>query len=469
MELRDYQKDLRDDIFKSLRGGHKGIVVCAQTGAGKMALLTWLATNSNQRVLILFHVKRLVNQCCGWLDNWGCKDYTTDIKGMSRVKVVMMQSYGRNKDKIAHDYNRIIIDEGHHIKAKTYQNIFDLMPDAVKLAFTATPVRLDGSGLIDYKHFTDIVVSVSAQNLVDRGFLSEIKLMTQPIKIDYSSLKSKAGDYDDESVYQALKGDNMGKIMGDACKYYREYVDGKPALSVCSTVEHSEQVAQMFNDGGISAVSVSGNTKKNDMDRILRDYKCGKIKMICYCQIFGEGVDLPDACAIFYMRLSKSLTVWRQNCGRVARKPYADKVSYVFDHVGQCHQDFLGEPMGHPYRDIDWMEVAFRQQENKSKKGKSKKVYERCDKCLFIYDANEKECPNCGHDSVTDRAKKKELEIIAGELKEQSEIDRVAQKSLSELRTLKDLQRYAKVNGYKKGWAWYEFKRRFKNRDTQSV
>jgi len=417
-------------------------------------------------VLILFHVRELVHQCQGWLENWGCADYDTIMSGYdmpdqsARIAVATMQTYYRRRKKLSHNYQSIIIDEGHHVKANTYQRIFDMMPDAKRLAFTATPIRLDGLGLVDNEYFHDMIESLTPQDLVDKGYLAPIKLFSQPCEVDLSQVRMTAGDYNKKELAEAMESANHGKIMGDAVKYYREYVDGDPALACCASVKHAEMIADLFNKHNIPAVSVSGKTKREDRQRILEQYKVGKIKVMTYCKVFGEGVDLPEATAMFYMQPTASLSNWKQNCGRVSRKPTDDKVAYVFDHVGQAYTTFANEKMGHPYRDIDWKLLIYNQQESKREHPASKtpKIYDRCDDCLSVFDATLENCPECGYNNKAERAKAAIIDQVRGELKEFQRIDQVVEKGLEKLNTLQEYQDYAKTQGYKPGWAWKKYK-----------
>lgn len=469
MRLRPYQEDLCLSIYKGFMAGSNGIIAVAPTGGGKMATLTFMASKSKSKLLILFHVVELCNQCIEWLDRWGA-EYNTIISGRERwdpnvkVTVAMMQTYIRRKDSIDHDFERIVIDEGHHAKAATYEDIFDLNKEAKRLAFTATPIRLDGTGLLDYKYFDQMVVGPSAMDLEAQGYLAPIKLFTHPADLDLTKVRTTAGDYNKKDIASVMEQATQGKMMGDAISYYSRYVPGKPALVCCSSIKQAEIVSESFSNAGIRAVAVSGKTK--DRKEIVKDYTDGKIKVLTYCQVFGEGVDLPDATALFYQQPTKSLTKWRQGCGRVARKPYEDKVAYVFDQVGQAHVNFVGEAMGHPYRNVDWMQMMYDQQQRKaeSKRSKTVKVFERCDECMDVYDVRLEKCPECGYNSVEARTKKAELKRIEGELKEFKEIEAVKSKALSELKTLKEMQTYAKIKGYKPGWAWYQFRKLIGNK-----
>lgn len=465
MKLRDYQAKLILDCYASFSAGNKGVVCVSPTGSGKMVTLTYMAKRGNSPILILFHVRELAYQCMKTLDAWDCS-YRKIISGEddgdmnSNIHVAMMQTFWSRRELLPRDYSRIIIDEGHHVKAATYTNIFDLMPDVKRLAFTATPIRLDGSGLVDNEYFHDMVIGLQPSELLKKGYLAPIRLFTQnPASLDFSKIRITAGDYNQKDITEMMEQSDHGKIVGNSIKYYNEYCPEKTGLACCTSVRHAELVAQEFSDAGITAVTVSGKTPKQERKRIVSAYERGEIKIITYAQVFGEGVDLPDACAMFYMRPTKSLSVWKQNCGRIARIPYKGKEAFVFDHVGQAYTNFAGKPMGHPYEDTDWLDVIFRQQENKRQtNAKVPKVYERCDSCLSVYPANLKVCPDCGYNSVSERVKRAELERIEGELKEQQEIDAALSKSLEDIHSLKELQAYARGKGYKSGWAWLQFK-----------
>ena len=62
----------------------------------------------------------------------------------------------RNRLKVLAKPNLIVTDEGHHGKAKTYQDIYDFYADVPRLGFTATPWRMSGEGFTEtYDHMVE--------------------------------------------------------------------------------------------------------------------------------------------------------------------------------------------------------------------------------------------------------------------------------------------------------------------------
>src|SRR5690625_6626155 len=101
----------------------------------------------------------------------------------------------------------IITDENHHGLAASYRKIYDHFHDVLKLGFTATPIRLNGSGLGD---INDILIEgVNAKWLIENNYLSPYKYYA-PKLIDTKTLKlNNMKEFSSTSIDKAM---NENKI-----------------------------------------------------------------------------------------------------------------------------------------------------------------------------------------------------------------------------------------------------------------
>ena len=165
MELRGYQIDVINDVRESMKSGHKSVCVVLGCGAGKSVIqadIAKSATAKGNKVQYLVHRGELCDQIR--------KTFTAYGVDMSRCEINTVQSYRRHITPA----DLLLIDEA-HTNMKAYQKIFETLPDAHKIGFSATPVRLSEGGL--GKLFTKLVVGVSTKWLIEKKMLKEMKLL----------------------------------------------------------------------------------------------------------------------------------------------------------------------------------------------------------------------------------------------------------------------------------------------------
>ena len=127
----------------------------------------------------------------------------------------------------------IITDENHHSKAATYRRIYDAFPDVCRLGVTATPVRLDGSGLGDVNDI--LVEGVSAKWLIENHYLAPYDYYAPSIA-DLTGIRILHGEYETKSAEKALL---KTAVFGDAIRYYKALAGGRQAVCYCVSVNQN--------------------------------------------------------------------------------------------------------------------------------------------------------------------------------------------------------------------------------------
>ncbi|AIM64237.1 hypothetical protein WS105_0647 [Weissella ceti] len=457
-KLRDYQKETIAGIRLSLAAGHTSIMVQSPPRSGKTVVMSDIArtaTAKGNRVLFVVHRKEIVEQVI--------KTFKANDVDMSLVTVGMIQTFTRRIETLDKP-DIIFVDEAHHALAKTYTRLLDAFPEAVKLLFTGTPYRMSGKGFEDVA--TDLVVGKSIKWLQEHGNIAEFDYYA-PQDIDVSQLKVKTtGEYSAESITEALKP----KIYGNAVKQYQELANGTQAIAYTHNVESSHTLAKEFNDQGIPAEAVDGKTPPDKRERIINAYRDGTIRIVVNAELFTEGLDLPNVDTVIMLRPTKSLSLYLQFSMR-ALNPREGKRAVLIDHVGNVSR------FGLPNEDRDWTLAT---KDKKTRKAEdAKRVIENpivtCDVCFgTFYKKEGSQCPYCGTEitvktityETDEAATLQKIEQtaaarrikLARELANDELLQTVAEKSINELKTLRELQAYAKINGYKPGWAFHQAK-----------
>src|SRR5690625_5154516 len=205
--LHDYQQSLVDKVRQAYTKGYKAPCVVAPCGAGKSVIISEVArmtTLKGNRVLFLVHRRELVDQIKDTFEKNGVD--------MNLVQFGMVQTIVRRLDRTPKP-DLIITDENHHALAASYRKIYDHFSDVLKLGFTATPIRLNGSGLGDVNDI--LIEEVDAEWLIENGYLSPYRYYA-PKLIDTEQLKlNSLREFSNASINNALGN----TIYGDVIKH----------------------------------------------------------------------------------------------------------------------------------------------------------------------------------------------------------------------------------------------------------
>ena len=418
-----------------------------------MAEIARRTTKNNNRVMFLIHRKEVLDQAI--------KTFKEQDVKMNLTTMGMVQTLTRRVDKLPVP-DVILVDEAHHALAKSYQRILKQFPKAVVLLFTATPHR---TGRMQLDQIADdIIVGQSIHELTEKGFLAPFRYFQPPDDFDSKLLKrNSTGDYTVESMQQAMST----KIFGHIVKQYKRIASGMQAVVYTYSIDSAVEIARKFNSEGISAVEVDGTTPKEKRDLAVRKFRDQEIKILVNVNLFTEGVDLPNVDCVIMARPTASLALYLQFSMRCLN-PRPGKTAIIIDHANNF------KTFGYPDDDRDWKQAI------KSGKQKSKSLLTdsgisiiTCDYCFAVVKASEVKdgkCPICGKPVKVHEAKpvsdvdlveaSKERQKVIREIVKSDLLKSVANKSVSELHSLKELQAYAKLHGYKKGWCFYMAKRK---------
>ena len=435
-QLHDYQERLVIKTRQAYADGYKSPCVVAPCGAGKSVIIAEIArmtTLKGNRVLFLVHRRELIDQIKETFQFNGV-DLSLVYFGM--VQTVVRRLERMNKPQL------IITDENHHALAKSYRKIYDYFSDVPRLGFTATPIRLNGSGLGDVNDI--LIEEVSAKWLVENNFLSPYKYYA-PQLIDTEKLKlNRLREFSSNSINAAMEDKT---IYGDVIGHYKELADGEQAIAYCHSVEFSKEIAEQFNHHGIKAMHLDAKTPKEERDSIIQDFRDRKIKVLCNVDLIGEGFNVPDCSTVIMLRPTQSLSLFIQQSMRGMRyRP--GKTSIIIDHVGNVNRHGL------PDDDRQWS-LKGRKEERAELTIKIKE----CTNCFAVFSPKEKSCPMCGH--IPEVKERKEYEVDQqAELAEitESPVIQLDFREPSECKNMKELYELAKARQYKPGWAYHQGK-----------
>jgi DNA repair protein RadD len=343
-KLRDYQEEACSKSVEYLKGKSKNnALIVLPTGSGKSLVIAEIANRLNDHVLIFQPSKEILEQNFNKLLSYGvldCSIYSASFnsKTISRITFATIGSVKNNSELFRH-FKYIIIDECHFVNAKQgmYKDFLDNVPCKV-LGLTATPYRLttDGFGgsILKFitrtrpKVFTDLIYHIQISTLLERGYLSELEYFDiKAVDISQLKINSTGADFTDESVRDHYKQIDFNNKLIDIIE--RLIKAGRNNIIVFTRfIEEAQYVVDKMN--GLAEI-VTGTTKKNDRERILKDFKNGEFKIIANVGVLTTGFDFPELSTIVLARPTKSLALYYQMIGRAIRPHESKKSGWIVD------------------------------------------------------------------------------------------------------------------------------------------
>lgn len=347
MELRPYQETARQKVQEEWKEGKKRTLLVLPTGTGKTIVFSKIIEDrvrKGERVLVIAHRGELLEQASDKLyKSTGLKTATekaeqTSLGSFYRVVVGSVQTMQREKrlNQFPPEYfDTIVIDEAHHAISDGYQRVLHHFEDANVLGVTATPDRGDMRNLGSY--FESLAYEYGLAEAIKSGYLSPIKALTIPLKLDLSNVKQQAGDFSTKDLGTALDPylEQIAEEMKKQC-FNRKTVVFLPL------VKTSQKFRDILNKHGFKAAEVNGES--GDREQVLRDYEEGKYNVLCNSMLLTEGWDCPSVDCVIVLRPTKVRALYSQMVGRGTRLAPGKKELLLLDFLWHTERHELCHP-----------------------------------------------------------------------------------------------------------------------------
>lgn len=369
MELRPYQKEAKESIFTEWEKGIQKTLLVLPTGCGKTIVFAKVAeecVKQGDRVLILAHRGELLQQASDKIakaTGLGCsveKADETCLGSWFRITVGSVQSLMREtrlKRFPADYFNAIVIDEAHHCISDSYQRVLNHFPDAKVLGVTATPDRGDMKNLGSV--FESLAYEYTLPRAVKEGYLSPIKAITIPLKVDLTGVGMQSGDFKAGDLGTALD-----PYLYDIAKEMKKYCQDRKTVVFLPLVKTSQKFRDILNQNGFHAAEVNGDSQGRA--EILRDFEQGKYNVLCNSMLLTEGWDCPSVDCIVVLRPTKVRGLYCQMVGRGTRLSPGKEHLLLLDFLWHTERHELCHPA---HLICESEEVAKKMTENLEKAG----------------------------------------------------------------------------------------------------
>lgn len=399
--LRDYQQRSIDQLyawFVDNPTGHPCLVL--PTGAGKSHIVAALCKNAVQswpatRILMLTAQKELIEQNAEKMrQHWpgaplGIYSAAIGKRQLGQpITFAGIQSVAKKAHLLGH-IDLLIVDECHMIAhreeggyRKLIAELMTINPALRVIGLTATPYRL-GHGLITDKPalFDALIEPVTIEELIYKGFLSVLRSKVTRTLLDTTGVHKRGGDYIESELQKAVDTSaNNIAVVDEVCAR----AEGRRSwLFFCTGVEHSEHIRDVLRARGVTAETVTGATSKSERERIIADFKAGRIQALTNANVLTTGFDAPNVDLIVLLRPTMSAGMYVQMVGRGLR---------LKDHTDHCLVlDFAGAVSQHG-------PITAVKPPKKAGSGNGEAPVKLCDDCGELVHPSVRVCPACGHE-----------------------------------------------------------------------
>lgn len=344
LKPRYYQTAAVDAIYNYFIAGNTGNpVVAMPTGTGKSIVIgvfvhSIFTTYSGQRVMMLTHVKELIDQNYDKLKRYWPQApagiYSAGLKRKEHYFPITFAGIGSVAKK-AHLFGHIdivLIDEAHRVsndeKSQYRSFINDLKnvnPHLKVIGLTATPWRLGQGKITDEGLFTDICYDLTTMaefnKLISEGFLCPLVPRSTNTMLDVSNVPIVGGEFVESKLQLAVDKDEVTwAALKEAVDLGH---DRNHWVIFASGVKHAENINRMLNNLGVSSTVVHSEMDGSERDANIEGFKSGKYRAIVNNNILTTGFDYPDIDLIVVLRPTNSSILWVQMLGRGTRPLYA--------------------------------------------------------------------------------------------------------------------------------------------------
>jgi len=283
-------------------------VIVSPPGSGKTIMGLELIARRKQPALILTHRKQIMDQ---WIERIQTflgipKAHIGRIDGVKKsigekITVAMMQSSVRKEDltNLNNRFGLVLVDECHHIPAKTFREVISNINSRYCYGLTATPERKHKDEKLIYLFIGDIITELkesSEENLIKLSEKQDSKLQTNRKVIVHTTDLEVPFSFTTDN-YQLLArivsfDQARNKLVLEDIKH--SVAAGKKTLVLSERKEHLE-VLNMYLKGSSETILVTGDDSATSRKSKFAQITSGHYQTILATgQLLGEGMDVPD-------------------------------------------------------------------------------------------------------------------------------------------------------------------------------
>lgn len=341
-----YQSDCLTAITRARRQGRTKILFTMASGLGKTVTVAFDAlqfreANPDARFLYLCHQNEILAQARSTFEaihgsqhSFGFYNGFEKTAHQTQFLFASLQTMRRHHSFFRPDeFDYIVVDESHHTYADTYLDVVTYWQPKTMLGMTATPDRTDGQDIrrvFGKEVFFLPIDEALAQNLltpVDYRLLSDEIELKQLLEMPERRLSLKKLN---RSIFVPKRDEEIARII----KGHADKFENPRIIIFCKSVLHCDHLAKYLKG------SMPFHSRIPVHERMIRleMFRTGMVRALITRDVFNEGVDIPQANVLVFLRSTNSATVFLQQLGRGLRKSDGKDKVIVLDFVGNCER-----------------------------------------------------------------------------------------------------------------------------------
>jgi superfamily II DNA or RNA helicase len=359
-EARPYQQDAWAALWDARDEGASRALIRLATGLGKTSVAVFdyakfrsdqAALGQDSRALFVVHQNNILSQAS---DRFGealptasRSRYTNSQQRLPASEITFatfqtLREGARRFPPTFFDY--IIYDEAHHIEADTYKKVVDYFQPQFQLGLTATPYRMDRRDITD--HFGEVLYSKTLPEAIQEGSLADVEYNVMFDDAVKRALKDGFQPRNTAEIRALFEVRSRNEVIVLKIKEVQEKIrqeegiENVKTIIFCENIDSIEEFAELINGQGYHS-----KLKPHQQEKVFQDFMSDETESIIVRDMFNEGVDIPEARLIVFLRSTQSKPIFEQQLGRGMRRTETKQKVTVMDFVANIERLIMLEEM----------------------------------------------------------------------------------------------------------------------------
>ena len=332
VKLYEHQEVTLESIKSSRKNGIHSFLIVFPTASGKSKIIEedireFSQGRDNCNILIIAPNTNIVTD---WSDRIEKSLYYLK----KSIKISTMQYMAKHYTEYDSEFfDYIVVDEAHHAVAPVTKRVIQYFNPEFLVGLTATDQRPDKQKLESV--FGSYNTGLSLREAMEKEIVARANVYRIETNIDLSRVRFNGKDYVNADLEKTIRVSSRNELIVDVIKrYFTEgEVGNRQGVIFCINVGHAEEMSRLLNGVGISASSYTGKTK--NPQKVMQDFKAGRIRFLCACEMISEGWDYPELGILVMARPTLSKVLYLQQIGRGLRRTDSKKNVFVIDVVDE--------------------------------------------------------------------------------------------------------------------------------------
>ncbi len=341
-----YQANCLSALASARQGGSSKELVVMATGLGKTMVAAFdikrLLEKAPGRVLYLCHQNHILAQARKTFEKvlgsgYSFGNFHGTEKHLHEVDVLFasFQTMANWREAFLRDeFRYVVVDEVHHAQAETFRPTVQYFTPDFKLGLTATLKRTDGLDVGELFNGKP-VFELGLYEALARKYLCDVdyRIMTDEIQTA-GVLDTPVGKLSiahlNRTIFIPKRDEEIARIIAEKTAH----IQNPRVMVFCTSIQHAENMAALIP----GAEYVHSGIKTQEKDDRLTAFHSGALTTVTTIDMFNEGIDVPEANVIVFLRSTASETIYLQQFGRGLRKADGKDNVLVLDFVANCER-----------------------------------------------------------------------------------------------------------------------------------